>query len=142
MGFERVYTVWDYHDGVRSGIAEYSGKPHYYHCEWDEGEDDYADTFTLTPIDDETLSLALQQWAIWLEWEHKFHRGEVLISTHPGLPGQDQKYAELKAILDRRIPESSAQDKRVRATFRPLTNQSPNPAGASGELEVEWTIIA
>jgi hypothetical protein len=141
MGFDRVYTVWDYYDGICSGIAEYSGKPHYYHREWNKDENEYPDTFTLTPIDDETLSLALEQRAIWLEWELKFHQGQVLESTHPGLPGQNQKYAELEIILDRRIPESSADDIRAHTTFRPLPNQPPKPVGVLREFEVEWEIL-
>jgi hypothetical protein len=141
MGFECVYTVWNYYDGVRSGLAEYSGKPHYFHCEWNENEDDYADIFTLTPVDDETLSLAIEQWAIWLEWEHKFHKGELLQSTHPALPGQHQRYAELKAILDTRISES-AHRTRARATFRPIANQSLGTSGTMRQLEVEWEDIS
>jgi hypothetical protein len=142
MGFERVYTVWDYYDGVRSGIAECSGSPHYYCCEWDINAGDYADTFILTPVNNETLSLALEQWAIWLEWECKFHRGEAQQSTHPGLTGQHQRYAELKAILDKRISESSTQTKRARATFRPLPSSEHSPPGRMRQFEVEWDIGA
>ena len=132
MGFERVYT-YEYYDGPRSGFAEYSGKPHYYQCEWNEGENDYADTFIVTPIDDETLSLALEQWAIWEEWERKFRRREVPQSTYPGMPGQHQRYGELEAILDKRIPKSSVRGKQARATFR---------VGATGDYEVEWEILS
>lgn len=82
MAFERVYTVWDYYDGPRSGIAEYRGQPHHYNCEWNETKDDYAATFVLTPIDQQTLTLAMEQWAIWRQWQDAFHRGEVPQSTH------------------------------------------------------------
>ena len=140
MGFERVYTVWDYYDGPRSGIAEYLGVAHYYCCEWDENLGDYADTFILAPIDGEILSLALEQWEIWLKWERKFHQGEALESTHPGLPGQNQRYAELEAMLDKRISESSTHSIRVRATFRPLPNQEQRTPGIMRQLEVEWDI--
>ena len=65
MAFERVFTVDDYYDGARSGIAAYQGQPHHYLCEWDESRGDYSDTFRLTPIDEETFSLAsVEQWSI------------------------------------------------------------------------------
>src|SRR2546430_8411304 len=72
MSFERVYTVNDYYDGPRSGIADHGGQPYYYDCEWDEEADDYADIFILTPVDSDTLALALEQWAIWREWEDAY----------------------------------------------------------------------
>jgi len=83
MPFERIHTVSDFYDGPRSGIADYCGEPHYYECEWDNDLDDYADTFVLTPIDRDTLILALEKWAIWRKWEWAYHRGEVAESTHP-----------------------------------------------------------
>jgi hypothetical protein len=45
VAFEPVCVVWDWYDGIRSGIAEFLGKPHVFHCEWDESSDDYAETF-------------------------------------------------------------------------------------------------
>jgi hypothetical protein len=83
VAFERVYTVCDYYDGPRSGIATFSGQPHHYHCEWNESKNDYANTFVLTPIDEDTLALAMEQWSIWREWEAAFHRGGVPQSTRP-----------------------------------------------------------
>jgi hypothetical protein len=69
------------------GIAAYAGRPHHFRCEWNEAADDYADIFIITPIDDETLSLALEQWTKWREWECAFHRGEVSQTTNSALPG-------------------------------------------------------
>src|SRR5262249_53520699 len=107
MAFERVYTVWDYYDGPRTGISAFGGQPHHYECEWNQNKQDYADTFVLTPIDQDTLALAMEQWSIWREWEDAFQRGEVLQSTHPGLPGAHSRYAELDATLKARIPTQS-----------------------------------
>jgi len=134
MAFERVYTVWDYYDGPRSGIAAYSGEPCHYHCEWDEAKDDYAETFVLTPIDKETLTLAMEQWLIWCEWKGAFHRGSVPQSTHPALPGTHPHYAELEATLKARISALPVSHKRASAVFRAQ-------AGQESELEVEWTDI-
>jgi hypothetical protein len=136
MAFERVYTVLDYYDGPRSGIAAVAGKPHYYHCEWNDSKDDYGETFVLTPIDQETFALAMEQWSIWREWEEAFHRGDALQSTHPGIPGSHARYAELETILKARISALSCLHRRARADFR--VDTAP---GQRGELEVEWTYL-
>src|SRR5579862_5121611 len=118
MPFERVYTIWDYWDGPRSGIASYEGQPHHYQCEWDEAADDYSDTFALTPIDEETFSLAMEQWSIWQQWQKAFHGGEVPGATHPTLPGSNPQCVELQSRIEAGIPTHSAHPERKRARFR------------------------
>ena len=140
MAFERVYTVDDYYDGPRSGIAEYRGQPHHYNCEWNEAKGDYAETFMLTPIDQETLALAMEQWAIWRQWEGAFHRGEVPQSTHPGIAGASPRYAELETTLTARISRQPIRAKRARPEFR-APEQASLPPGVIRELEVEWTDV-
>jgi hypothetical protein len=34
-GYECVFTVTDYYDGPRKGIANYNGRPHFYECVFD-----------------------------------------------------------------------------------------------------------
>lgn len=139
MMYERVYTVWDYYDGARSGIANYRNRPHYYVCEWDKDADDYAETFTLTPIDEKTLTISLEQWSIWREWEIAFHRGLRSQETHPALPRQNERYAELDALLKSTLPISGGPNSvRKRASFRPQKQQDDLPPGALRDLEVEW----
>jgi hypothetical protein len=138
MAFEPVYTVWNYFDGPRSGIAAYSGQPHHYDCEWNEIADDYADTFVLNRIDEETLSLALEQWSIWREWEAAFHRGKVSQATDPALPGQHSRYAELEVLVKGRTSDSATQRIRARGLFRARQGQADAPRGVMRELEVEW----
>jgi hypothetical protein len=130
MAYERVFTVDDYYDGPRSGIASYLGRPHHYFCEWDEARGDYSDTFRLTPIDEETFSLAMERWSIWEQWDAAFRRGEVAQSTHPGLPGSNPRYAELQRTLEARLALRPAIRKRKHGTFRWSTE--------AGE-EVEWS---
>jgi len=67
--FEVVHTLTDWYDGPRRGIANYHGQPHLFESEWGDGEYLDADTFLLMPIDPDTFSLALEDWAIWRRWE-------------------------------------------------------------------------
>ena len=141
MTFERVYTVWEYYDGPRSGIANYHGVPHYYECEWEEADDEYASTFTLRQIDEDTFKLALEQWSIWREWEIAYHRGERKPETHPGYRGQNARYDDLEDLLKQRIDSASAIGVSVQGTFRPLDMQPKFPHGVMSELEVQWSVI-
>ena len=98
-GYERVFTVTDYHDGPRKGIANHEGEPHFYECIFAEGEDEYSELFRLTPLGTDTFQLAMEDWAIWRRWEEVFHAGNVDISTHPALPHETARHEELKQTL-------------------------------------------
>ena len=139
MTYERVYTVWDYYDGPRSGIADYGGVPHHFVNEFDEDKDDYTNTFTLRPIDNTTLQLIIKQWDIWRSWELAFHSGQRDKSSHPALPGQDETYAQLGIEIKTEIDTNTAIAVLARADFRPRVNQPELPKGMLCELEVEWT---
>ena len=130
--------IWDYWDGPRSGVAMYAGQPHFYRCEWDEAAHDYGDTFILVPIDQETFSLAKEQWSIWRQWEAAFHNGEVAASTHPGLEGSNPRYAELQRDIEGRLDLQPRDRDRKRATFRVQPGQESQTPGIMRELEVEW----
>ncbi len=85
--YDTVHTMTDYYDGPRRGIADVSGRPHVYTSTWaDIDTDEEEDVFELHAIDAETLSLALESWAIWLRWEEAFHDGQTNLHTHPALP--------------------------------------------------------
>jgi hypothetical protein len=45
-GYEIVFTVTDYYDGSRGGIANFRGKPHLYKCVFDQTANDYSDTYS------------------------------------------------------------------------------------------------
>ncbi len=135
--FETVYSVWDYYDGPRSGIADVRGEPCYFSCEWDEGADDWAEYFTLKRLATEALNLALEGETIWRNWEGAFHRGEVPSSTHPALPEQNARYVELTAALDSVIDSLTIYGG-ARAAFRVRPNQPPKARGILAEFEVEW----
>jgi hypothetical protein len=59
-GYDKVYTVTEYYDGARAGVADFNGQPHYYECQFDELEGNWSDVFLLKPIDSETFRLALE----------------------------------------------------------------------------------
>lgn len=73
-GFEEVFTVTDYYDGPRRGIANFNGDPHFFDCIFREK---YLNTFSLSPISRELFLLELTDLAIWQGWERAFHAGEV-----------------------------------------------------------------
>jgi len=100
---EIVYTVTDYYDGPRGGIADFRGKPHVYSSVWDKAADDWSNTFFLQQVDDETFRLALEDWAIWCRWERAFHAGETTLATHPALPAERTRHDELTTILTPRL---------------------------------------
>jgi hypothetical protein len=97
--FEKVYTMTDYYDGPRRGIADFEGKPHFYDSEWSDTEDLNLDTFKLTAITADLLSLALEDWAIWRRWETAFHEDRVDTTTQPALPEDRTRHDELRPIL-------------------------------------------
>ena len=62
-GFEEVFTVTDYYDGPRSGVANFNGKPHFYESIF--RDNNYSDIYWLTPVSNEVFLSALEDWAIW-----------------------------------------------------------------------------
>ena len=100
--FEIVYTLTDWYDGPRRGIANYNDNPHLFESEWQDGEDLNADTFLLMPIDADTFSLALEDWSIWRRWETAFHQGGADRETHPALPEDRRRHEELDRLLQGR----------------------------------------
>jgi hypothetical protein len=84
--YEMVYTILDWYDGARAGVADLTGKPHYYECRWDDAKDEWSEIWLLKPIDQETFRLALEDWQIWERWRAAYDEGRVTIETHPAFP--------------------------------------------------------
>ncbi|MCG8588701.1 MAG: hypothetical protein MJE66_05370 [Proteobacteria bacterium] len=138
-GFERVFTVTDYYDGPRTGIANYRDRPHLYVCEWDEAEDDYAETFLLSPVSGAHFLLALEDWEIWLRWERAFHEGRATRESHPALPDDRARHEELAAILKPALVPDPEPAIRAAAEFRPITTTEPGARGPGMvALQVRW----
>lgn len=135
MAFERVYTMTDYWDGPRRGIADFQGQPHLYESKF--LDEDYDDVFDLCPVDHETLALALEDWAIWLRWESAFHEGRTTTATHPALPDDRARHDELAPLLAARLAMLVEPVARARARFR--MEPSLDRVTRGEFLEVEWT---
>ena len=98
-GFEEVFTVLEYYDGPRTGIANFSGKPHFYDCIWDEARNNYSNRFRLTLIPDHIFDLALEDWSIGERWRSAFRAGETTLESHAALPKDTKRYDEILDVL-------------------------------------------
>lgn len=140
MQYERVYAVWDFYDGVRTGVADLNGVPHYFASQFDNDADDYSDDFKLYPVDADFMQRAMRHWAIYRAWERLFHSGKAELETHPGHGGIDAEYDELKSWLDDKVRQLHALLAHYRADFRALPGQDALPLGILREIEVAWTV--
>jgi hypothetical protein len=136
---EQVHAVWDYYDGPRSGVADYRNLPHYFECGWDAGNSNFGDVFALTTLDEETFSVACEQWEIWRKWELAFHDGRVPLESHPGHGGIDARYDELETILNSRISLIGGPRTFARASFSTALPVEDVPPGMMRTLVVDWS---
>ena len=139
---DRVLAVWDLYDGPRTGIAEYRGNPHYFFCGWDPAADDYSNIFDLSPIDEPTLKLALEQWTIWRSWESDYHAGRVAQDTHPGFGGINLRYDELDLLLKAAVAALPLPSIQAIPQFNPDLDDSDLSAGVMRPLLVVWSNVA
>ena len=137
-GYERVYTVVDYYDGPRKGIADYRGKPHLYECIFDEAKGNYSNSFLLAPLDSETFRLAMEDWAIWERWELAYHTAKTDLSTHPALPHESERHKELAGTLEKLLVVDAAKAV-TRIGYFEATGGEALPKGVVRPLQVKWT---
>jgi hypothetical protein len=138
--FETVYSVNDYYDGPRRGVADFNGQPHLYESEWNDTENNYSEVFCLSPVDQQTLDLVREDWEIWLRWERAFHDRQTTHDTHPALPDDRRRHDEIAKLLDQRL-RTSVHPVRALATFRRATHLFWDGKGHSPPLEVQWQPI-
>ena len=134
--FERVYTMTDYYDGPRGGIADFEGHPHAYASLFNEDIGNFDETFLLMPIDEELFRLALEDWAIWLRWEDAYHAGKTPLDTHPALSEERARHEELKRLIGDRLTPTAHASRKAKGEFR-TTN-----ANDGCSLDVRWTPLA
>ena len=139
--YERCYTITDWYDGPRSGIADFRGEPHLYQCEsGDEVPGYWLDTFLLMPVDREAFALALEDYAIYLRWEAACRAGTATENTHPALPEDRRRHDEIERSLAGRLALDPAKAVRANADFR--WRDDPGRSAADHRLcEVKWTPV-
>jgi hypothetical protein len=138
MKFEKVHTIRDFYDGIRTGTADLSGAPHYFASVFDDDPDDYTQHFRLYAVTSQFMERELRQWTIYRAWEARFHRGLEPRATHPGHGGIVPEYDELAEWLNEQIKALTPLSSFYVGTFRPLPKQEELPAGMFREVEVAW----
>jgi len=142
--YEKIYTVFDFYDGIRTGIADFNGAHHYYERPSDEAQGDWADYFLLKPIDEETFQLAMEDWAIWQRWYAASLARETTVDTHPALPEDRARHDEIQAILKRRLVVNPATDIKAQGEIqRNYEGVWPKHAtNPFARLQIKWRVVA
>ena len=138
--FETVYTVTDYYDGPRGGVADFQGSPHVHEWLFDEAVG-YLRVFQLSRIDDETFRLALEDWAICRRWERAFHAGLMTQETHPALPEDRPRHEQLSTVLAGRLGIDPDRAVLAKGDFQPRPAAEPQISGIMAELAVRWVVV-
>ncbi len=118
MTWDHVLTINDYHDRPILGVAEVAGVPHIYELEFDNIADEYGDVYLVSPVNQDLLSLILEDWAIWQRWYAAYNRKEVSIETHPSLPEDFQRHNYLKTAIADRFHADRERAMRLKGEFR------------------------
>ncbi len=137
-GYEFVFTVRDYHDGPRSGVANFHGTPHFYECVFDEERDGYSNSYLLVALNQEVFKAATENWEIFLRWRTAFDLGKVSRETHPALPQDKKRFEETKRVLDIALASGRGKAIQVRGEFEVLGE--PNvPRDVVTPWQVKWS---
>ena len=143
--FERVYTVTDYYDGPRGGVADFGGVPHVYRSLFLDPEDEWdAERFELSPLSPEAFALALEDWAIWQRFERAYRAGEAEAPEAEkdwgALPEDQARCREIRPVLQQALAIDPEKRMIARAEFR-VREPIPVdlPLGVMRPLEVRWT---
>ena len=92
---EKLYTVTEYYDGPRRGIADFNGTLHLFASEFENETQEFG-LYRLSPVTEEVLPLAFEDWVTWRRWDTAFHQGFITIETHPALPEDTSRHLELE----------------------------------------------
>jgi hypothetical protein len=138
--FEPVFSVTDYYDGPREGMANFGGEPHLFRSQFADLDADDDDVFTLTPVDADTFRLALEDWAIWKRWEAAFKAGAADLSTHPALPQDRGRHNWLERELAQRFAAAESTSFLAKGEFKTVDVQAPGVIRTLEvrSLEVRW----
>lgn len=138
MAFEPVHTIRDFYDGIRSGLADFGGRPHYFESRFDPEIDDWSDRFTIYTASPEFAVRERRHHEIFLEWNVQVHQGLASQSSHPGRGGINPEYDDLERWLNDQIKMLMPLESFYAATFRVRPGQEDLPIGVWRQFEVEW----
>ncbi len=131
--WERVYTINEFWDRPRLGVADVSGVPHIYSSPFNTVKDDFEDFYLVSPIDQWFFDLVLEDWDIWMRWSDAFDKGEASKETHPALPQDRPRHDELERLIGLQLKVNLKDFKKLSADFR---SARPRWNG----MEVQWSI--
>lgn len=134
MAFETVHTITDWYDGPRRGVALVNGRPHFFESCWNDVDSEEEALYFLTPISDELLAAAIEDWDIWKRWSSAHKSGNASMETHPALPLDRARHKQLDAFLKTHLVTDEHCKLSAFAKFRYNAETAPN-------MEVEWTIV-
>ncbi len=66
--WEPVFTISEFYNGPKSGIASFKGIPHLFAPEWDRQALRFTQIFYLRQIDRQVFELELELWKIRVRW--------------------------------------------------------------------------
>ena len=134
-GFEKVYS-YDWYDGLRSGVADFNGQPYYFESQWENLNNLGPDSFKLSPISNDLLSIVIDDWQLWKKLEEAYEQGLAPQETHPFLPADATEGQKLDQILKDELRIDETNVVKARADFVAVKGQ---PSGT--DFLVKWTII-
>ena len=136
-GYESVFTVSEYYDGPRGGLANFHGVPHIYECIFDQQKDEYSDAYLLMPVGPELLMAAMTNWRIFLKWRAALDAGQTTVATHPALPEDKARYEDTRRALEQAIALAKPRALRVRGSFEVL-GEAHSVRDVHTRWQVKW----
>jgi hypothetical protein len=138
LRYEQVFTVYDYHDGPRSGVADFHEIPHFYECVFDEKRDDYSEEYVLIPIRPDIFKLAMENWEIFLRWRRAFDSGQVTLSEHPALDCDKDRYVQTRQTIDQALAAGRREATSAKGEFG-VVEKSDRPRDVLTRWQVRWS---
>lgn len=96
-----VYTIEEFWDCPREGVAEYQGKAVYYNCLFDEEADDWSEVYELRELREESLERIFAEEGNWRDWSHN-PRKKMLHAAGQGVELQQSFIHKAGEIIRRK----------------------------------------